>query len=290
MNDGSTDHCEEIINEYCKNHKNIVYLYQENSGVSCARNLALEHITGDYVTFVDSDDYVDSLYCISMLNGIIENTADICTCRAIDHHIEKKGDDRCFPESNNVKILSSDEYSFFDDSLQKAVCCVLFRRSIVEGIRFRTDIYVSEDSVFLAECIHKAQKIAVLYKNLYHYIIFPSSTSHGIYDEKKKTELIAWNLISKINNDKKFVYETCRARYADRCLKVIRKYHFNMGVEKNYYKYACKEFRKNTKYIFSVNRKKPFHTRIVENVAYFLFSIFPWSYPLYYYARYKEKS
>ena len=288
VNDGSKDGSDAVIKSF--NDPRIKYIQKSNGGVSSARNIALDQATGDYITFIDADDYIESDYCGKMLQNIVENEADICTCRAIDHHLKNDNDIRYMPESDKLLFLDSDSYSFFDDSLQKAVCCTLIKKSLIGDIRFRDDIFVAEDSLFLAECIHKAGKIVVMYKNLYHYMIFDESTSHGAYDERKKTEFAAWRQIAEINKDKEWVYATCRARYADRCLKVIRRYHFKMGVDKQFYREIKREYRKNVKYIFKVNHRNYSLSKFVMNCAYAVFAVVPPIYPVYYYLRYKEKA
>lgn len=62
VNDGSTDHTEEIALQYAEKYPGIDYLFQKNAGVSCARNVGIEHARGTYITFVDSDDYVANDY------------------------------------------------------------------------------------------------------------------------------------------------------------------------------------------------------------------------------------
>ena len=163
VNDGSKDGSDAVIKSF--NDPRIKYIQKSNGGVSSARNIALDQATGDYITFIDADDYIESDYCGKMLQNIVENEADICTCRAIDHHLKNDNDIRYMPESDKLLFLDSDSYSFFDDSLQKAVCCTLIKKSLIGDIRFRDDIFVAEDSLFLAECIHKAGKIVVMYKN-----------------------------------------------------------------------------------------------------------------------------
>ena len=69
INDGSTDKSEEIIRSYLDKYENITYIYQQNKGVSEARNLGLKNATGDYVLFVDSDDYIHKSMIEKMYNN-----------------------------------------------------------------------------------------------------------------------------------------------------------------------------------------------------------------------------
>lgn len=290
INDGSTDGTAEVIRYYCKKDSRIKYLEKKNGGVSNARNKGLEIADGEYITFVDADDYIDPDYCGAMLGGMEKYDTDICSCRAINHHLANENDDRYLKEDENELVIPVKEFSFFDDSLPKAVCCVMFKKKIIENVKFDPSLYVAEDTLFLAKALHNAGRITVLHRNLYHYIMYDESTSHGGYDKKKRTEFIAWRRVARVFKDMPGVYETCRARYADRCLKVIRKYHFHMGVSEVFYRKMLQEYRKNLKYIVRCLMKKHRVSDIINAAAYVMFAIFPSAYPKYYKFRYHEIS
>lgn len=90
VNDGSTDGSQKIIDEYCIAYPRLIKsLYKQNGGLSSARNFGLECVTGDYLCFVDSDDWVDfNLYNI-MMNHIINSDSDIVCCNFIEHYNDK---------------------------------------------------------------------------------------------------------------------------------------------------------------------------------------------------------
>ena len=75
--DGSKDGSEEICEKYANNDKRIKIIKQENKGLSAARNNGLEHASGQYVMFVDSDDYVDENFCLTPYQKLIETGSDI---------------------------------------------------------------------------------------------------------------------------------------------------------------------------------------------------------------------
>src|SRR5699024_6933853 len=76
VNDGSTDNSEKIIKKYKKEYKNIIYVTKENGGLSSARNFGLLYATGEYVAFLDSDDYVDKIIYEKMYNKAKETNSD----------------------------------------------------------------------------------------------------------------------------------------------------------------------------------------------------------------------
>lgn len=290
VDDGSSDETGSIVKDYAVRDTRIKYFYKENGGSSDARNYGLSVSSGELITFADSDDYMESDYCKVLIEGIHKYNADLCSCRATDHHLANEGDDRNFPEDDNPTVINIENFSFFNDRYPKGSVCVLFKRELISGISFAKDIFVGEDTLFFAQALHKAKNIVMMHKNLYHYIIYDESTCHGSYDRKKRTEFVAWKRIAKVFKDIPNVYFTCRARYADRCLKVIRKYHFNLGVNYNFYKKMVKEYRKNVKYIIKCSMKKHHLVDFVSCSAYILFALFPSLYPKYYKFRYNEIS
>ena len=77
INDGSSDNSEDICREYVSKDSRFRYFEKENGGVSSARNLGIEHSKGEYITFIDSDDWVDSDYLEVLYNSLVDERADI---------------------------------------------------------------------------------------------------------------------------------------------------------------------------------------------------------------------
>ena len=80
VNDGSKDKSEKIINKFLSKYKNIVYVEKQNGGLSDARNYGMKYAKGDYIAFLDSDDYVDTTIYEKMYNKAIEENADFVEC------------------------------------------------------------------------------------------------------------------------------------------------------------------------------------------------------------------
>ena len=88
IDDGSTDNSGKICDEYAKNDIRIKIIHQQNGGVSTARNNGLEHATGKYITFVDSDDYIEKEMIETMAKKIMKKNADIVICGVTDRDEE----------------------------------------------------------------------------------------------------------------------------------------------------------------------------------------------------------
>lgn len=80
VDDGSTDSCGDICEEYAAKHENFKVIHKENAGLGFARNTGLEHITGEYVVFVDSDDYLDPTLIETLYRSLVRDGVDVCKC------------------------------------------------------------------------------------------------------------------------------------------------------------------------------------------------------------------
>lgn len=78
VDDGSTDSCGDICEEYAAKYENFKVVHKDNAGLGMARNTGLEHITGEYVVFVDSDDYMDPTCIETLYNNLIKHGVDMC--------------------------------------------------------------------------------------------------------------------------------------------------------------------------------------------------------------------
>ena len=84
VDDGSPDSCPKMCDNFAKQDKRIKVIHKINAGVSEARNTGLEYATGDYVGFIDSDDYIHPTMYEKLLNGIKKENSDICMCRFVN--------------------------------------------------------------------------------------------------------------------------------------------------------------------------------------------------------------
>ena len=170
VNDGSTDESLKICNDYKEKDERITVLDSVNKGVSNARNLGLEISTGKYITFVDSDDFVELDFCEIMLQNIKKTDAD-CVIT---------GYKRVYPNKNEIIVNSScqtiDEIEFLDKILEVQTgfgfCHMkLWKAEIIRNnnIKFDKKLLVGEDALFCMQCSTYMKKICLLDKPLYNY-------------------------------------------------------------------------------------------------------------------------
>lgn len=178
INDNSTDNSHKICMEFRNKYNFIKYINNiDNRGVSASRNIGLENATGDYVMFVDSDDWVDYNYCEYLLKELIKNDAQIAISGFWYHNEIKRIEPQLniFGKENTVDIKSkNDVIELYSKWHFSSLWNKIFIREIIENnnIRFDESISISEDMRFGIEyvkCID-INKIIVINKSLYHYI------------------------------------------------------------------------------------------------------------------------
>lgn len=226
INDGSTDNSAFIINQFIKDNPsmNIKYIYQENAGVSAARNLGLSLVTGDYVYMCDGDDIVDEYALYVMYKYGVANNADIVVGRTYQ-----------FNESAQWPVMEHN----FDFGIKNITCYSkltnsfatwnkLFRREFAQSFKFIESLSLGEDACYMMEAYLKAKIIYTVDAVVYYYrqtsVLDKSLTSKCITNPNGALEdlFYQWKHVSQIIEEtidnkysKKFVY----SNYFDRFMK-----------------------------------------------------------------------
>lgn len=193
INDGSIDKSGDICDKWAEKDNRIKVIHQVNSGVSVVRNTGLDSAIGEYITFVDSDDYIELDYCEILYKALERNNVDIAYGDySTNKHIRNT--------SKQIK-WSSKEYDPVYKTPYFFVWGALYKKDILKNIRFDSDLYVGEDSYFFAQAVKKSSNLVFVDKVLYHYICYPNSALHGTFNSKKYTELESWNRICSLYED-----------------------------------------------------------------------------------------
>ena len=169
VNDGSTDNTLEICKKLRYDDYRIKIINQENKGVSGARNTGLEAATGEYIGFVDSDDFLEpSMYEIMQKDLFLYN-ADISRVRAFVY--DRDGSIRHNYNDNSVTIFDNKNdiiHNFVNGELSIAVWDKLFKKEIIGETRFKENVF-HEDTMFSWDVLQKASKVVYNKSQLYHY-------------------------------------------------------------------------------------------------------------------------
>lgn len=184
IDDGSTDGSLDICNSYAQKDSRLTVVHQDNKGVSAARNKGLELATGDYIGFVDSDDYLEPEMYSILMNLMKENDAEITACAY--RKVSPDGTyDRDFGDDTINVYEGTDMFRAYitNPSVSPAVGTKLYKREIFDGIRFIEGI-IYEDKDVISRTFIKCQKGVFINKSLYNYRTNPDSLTHHDYTDK----------------------------------------------------------------------------------------------------------
>lgn len=176
INDGSTDASASICREYVAKDARFRYFEKENGGVSSARNLGIERSGGAYITFIDSDDWVEFDYLEVLYAAIIQETADISVSTYRTYEISKnQWLFHAFKRVEHQKVFSRQELlnqlMFLDslDSSYRFASCKLVHKSVLTGIWFNESTHLGEDMEFWFKLYLIAEKSVFSNRDTYVY-------------------------------------------------------------------------------------------------------------------------
>ena len=163
VNDGSKDNSGNIAREYEKNNKNrIIYVEKENGGLSDARNHGLKYATGDFIAFLDSDDYIEKNAYEEMYNKAIEENADYVECDFIWEFPNKIRVDKQYPYKNKKEMLSFVRVVAWNKLIKRQLI-IDNNLEFPKGLRY-------EDVEFTYKLIPFINKFAYVDKPFIHYV------------------------------------------------------------------------------------------------------------------------
>ncbi len=175
VNDGTPDNSQIIIDEYVKKYPDkVISIVKENGGQGSARNIGLEKATGEYIGYVDSDDYVELNMYEELYGKAKENDSDIIIC---GNNIVYENNSKKIPEINYDNKFNNFENAFFG---KMAVWNKLYKKEILinNNIKFKEKVWY-EDFAFTLKTLVNAKTIDFLDKSLYNYLWREGSTMNN---------------------------------------------------------------------------------------------------------------
>ncbi|MPM21155.1 hypothetical protein SDC9_67598 [bioreactor metagenome] len=190
VDDGSPDNCGKICDKFVARDARFRVIHQENGGISNARNNALAIARGEYIAFVDPDDYIASDMYEKLYNEIVRTEADIVIC---DYFRVEQG--KPVPHTSfekNIVLTSKETLRLLaDDSLTSYMWCKLYKKELFKEVRF-IEGYSFEDLAILHELVHNAKRISYLRECLYYYFINPKGMVANLTAKNEYDHFIAW--------------------------------------------------------------------------------------------------
>lgn len=189
VDDGSPDRCGEICDQYAQTDSRIRVIHKENGGLSDARNAGLEIAQGQYIAFVDSDDWLAPKYLERLLMGLQETDADICECE-----VYRTTGESCYESvSTTHKVFDTVhalEQLIQDGQLHQYVWNKLYRRKTLDNIFFAKG-KTNEDEFWTYQVFGRAKRIVKISDILYNYFQRPNSIMGAGYSLKRLDALEA---------------------------------------------------------------------------------------------------
>lgn len=202
VNDGSTDETEAICKSFALFDERVVIINQNNKGLSSARNTGLDIAKGDYIGFVDADDWIDLNFFEKLYDTAIKYDADIAVADFIrEYHFKKKY--RLNLKKEKVYFNTPDKYKICRMNKEGCVWNKIYRRELINdnNLRFEEGV-LYEDREFTAKVLHYSNQLVAVPDTYYHYFVNNNSITR-----KHKSRLQKQNYIKAKQKVLKFVKE-----------------------------------------------------------------------------------
>ena len=203
VDDGSPDNCPTICDDYSKKDSRIIVIHKQNGGVSSARNAGLERATGEFISFVDSDDYIKNDMYENMIAYQNKYNADIVKC-AFSYVISEVIKPRDLTYDSTLYNLldpveKNDFYNMFGQvKLFTELWTYFINSKIAKSIKFDENYAFGEDLLYIVNCFGKAKNVYISTDSFYYYNYIDNSAANS-----------SKNVIRNLNNIISVNYDIC---------------------------------------------------------------------------------
>ena len=263
LDDGSPDNSGKICDEYKEKDNRIIVVHKNNTGVSSTRNEGLKIASGEYITFIDADDYIETDMIEILYKALKEYEAEISICGTNDlnenYDLVKRSKCKQIIEMNNKDALKE----LLNEKVFTCVCWgKLYRKYLFENIKFNEKTKIAEDLEVLYRILDSCKKVVYIPENKYNYILRKNSATKEKFNKDWIREIeISKEILDFIEKKYNNIYEYAAKRYVRinmTCIYKILNSTCNLedilNLRKNikpYYKYYIK-----SKYVSNKNKIK----------------------------------
>ena len=240
VDDGSPDRCGVMCDVFAMEDSRIRVFHKENGGQSSARNLGLDNMAGEYVAFVDSDDWIDHDMYAYLYELIKTHNAQIACCGIQKHFSDGRvtSYNPEYPRDRQVceyTMMEALQKSLDNTKITYSPCDKLYHKSIFRDIRMTVG-RIYEDMEMIPKCIERAERIVYDPRPLYHYNLTEESTIRGVFTPRRFAEAdVALEKAEDYRIRFPELYDQAMGCYIAICLSII---HLSAGVE------SCAQQRK----------------------------------------------
>lgn len=224
VNDGSTDKSVEYCEQICKIDSRFSITHKENGGLSDARNVGIDKSKGDYLIFVDSDDFVSQDMVSYLVSCMENNEADIAICDPVHYYSDRQNNDlNIFSPASNVKVYETTEAlceMFYQKSFLVSAWAKIFKRELFDDIRFPVG-KLFEDSAIMYLLFEKCETIAYSDAELYAYVHRDNSITTKKFSDRDLDILEITNTIINHYGDNLRVYTAAVSYKVSACFRIL---------------------------------------------------------------------
>ena len=189
IDDGSPDECGVICDSFTQRDNRVRVIHQKNAGQAAARNVGISISRGEYIAFIDSDDYVTADYLETLVSFIQKYQCDLAMCgHRIVHEVDEEG--ICDEKDSQMQCMDNDElWDEIFGRLNNAVWNKLFKKELLQGILFPEDLGHGEDLIFNLEYILRCKTAVKTNKECYFYRKRSDSITTSSFSPRKLKEI-----------------------------------------------------------------------------------------------------
>lgn len=266
VDDGSTDASGDICDQYAKKDQRILVIHKENGGVSDARNDGMKAAKGEYIGFVDGDDWIEPNMYESMISFCQKYDLDVIAARFLEERTNEAKEDQysgTFEIFTGIQMLEINLYGKGDRLVSNAVWDRLYKREVLQGLWFPKNKKNGEEICFSTEVFLRAAKCGYWDKGVYHYRIRedglmgtgnrnatcfnPNTAMDSLTLMKEKSDLLYAAGHTDLGDESLF-------QYLYQVLQCIEKI-YNRRVYRKYYKNFLQTYHSNKKWMLCYARK-----------------------------------
>ena len=262
VDDGSPDNSGIICDKYAKKDERIKVIHKENGGLSDARNAGIDVVTGKYITFIDSDDYIENLYIEKLYLAIKNNNTNISQCgfskvSNSKEILEKIGYDKNYILSG--KEMLKDLYMYKNSVENTVVWNKMYLIDLFKNIRFPKG-KIHEDEYITYKILYFQEKVSIIKDYLYNYRQTDNSITHSKFDYKKLDylEAVEERVHFFKENEEEFFYNKTLEKYANKIIDYYSAFNHKVKDSGNEQKELLNKFNKIYKEInkLKVSKKR----------------------------------
>ena len=277
INDGSPDKSGEICDVYAQKDSRIRVFHIPNGGVSKARNYGIKKSTGDYIMFVDSDDYLES-NCIELLLNNLKDTKADCSMCAVSYVDEIDMESKVCNVEQQCQVLSRSQavealfylMQIYEGYEVAAVWGCIYRKEVVEDVLFNENMIIGEDFVYKYQAFLNIDKLVCTNQKLYAYLIREKSAMRNGFNEKKINTI---DELDKMIENKNNLIPEYRDGFISRSVNIAMVILLMIPIEGQYgdYRARVKEFIKKFRWSTMTNPKTRLKVKLSLLISYFGF-------------------